>query len=348
MSTPHIIQKHKLSEQMFQTELFDHFTHPVMLVSRSIEVLYYNKAAEIFQIETNYESFCINHKWNKQLLEKFEKNLSANVVVELIVDGQLQNFQLLASEIQDGYKLFQFIKLPKAEIAPALGHTNKALDEFSYIISHDLIEPVRTIRSFAQIIKKTHFQHIDNPEILEDFEFLSDASNRLYEMILAMLDYSRLNNKYFEHEQTDSLEVLVEVIKDLMAAANESNASVLCHNMPIINFNKTLLTQVFSNLISNSLKYKSDARTPRIEISAEEKQDEFLFTIKDNGIGIDNEHEDRIFKIFQRLHPVDSKYSGTGMGLAICNKIIEREGGKIWYEGIPGKGTSFYFTILKS
>lgn len=333
---------------MFQTELFDHFTHPVMIVSKSIEVLYYNKAAEIFQIDTNYESFCVNHKWQKQLLEKFEKNISPNLNFELIIEGHLQYFQLLTSEMQDGCKLYQFIKCQKAEIASAIEHSNKALDEFSYIISHDLIEPVRTIRSFAQIIKKTHFQHIDNPEIIEDFEFISDASNRLYEMILAMLDYSRLNNKYFEHEQTDSLEVLVEVIKDLMAAANESNASVLCNNMPIINFNKTLLSQVFSNLISNSLKYKSDARTPRIEISADEKQDEFIFTIKDNGIGIDNEHEDRIFKIFQRLHPVDSKYSGTGMGLAICKKIIESEGGKIWYDGQPGKGTSFYFTILKS
>lgn len=338
-----------MPELIFQTKLFDYFTHPVIIVSKSVEVLYHNNAAIIFQnIDVNNEPFRFKQKFQNQLQSILEKASSAGDCIELIIEGHLQSFQLLTSDIQEGNKLIQFLILPKAENPSSAVHSNKALDEFSYIISHDLIEPVRTIRSFAQIIKKTHFQHIDNPDILEDFEFLSDASNRLYEMILAMLDYSRLNNKYYEHEQTDSLEVLVAVIKDLMAAANESNASILCHNMPIINFNKTLLTQVFLNLISNSLKYKSDVRIPKIEISAEEKQDEFLFTVKDNGIGIDNEQEDRIFKIFQRLHPVDSKYSGTGMGLAICKKIIEREGGKIWFDGKPGTGTSFYFTIQKS
>ena len=120
-----------------------------------------------------------------------------------------------------------------------------SMDELSYIISHDLVEPVRTIRSFSQIIKKSHIAKINDPEINEDFEFLMDASERLYNMIQGMLQYSRLSSKHFPHEKTDTLEVLVEVIKDLMAATNESSASIQCYNMPVINFNKTLLVQIF-------------------------------------------------------------------------------------------------------
>jgi len=217
----------------------------------------------------------------------------------------------------------------------------------SYIISHDLIEPVRTIKSFAKLVYKNHIELLQNKEASDDFEFLMEGADRLYFMIKGMLDYSKVSSKIYQYEELDSLEVLVSVIKDLMAVTNESNASIQCHDMPIIRFNRTLLAQVFSNLINNSLKYKSKDRSPIIDIYAEAREGEYLFTVEDNGIGFNNEHAKRIFVIFQRLHSNDSAYAGTGMGLAICKRIIENEKGKIWAEGVEGEGAKFYFTIKK-
>jgi len=223
-----------------------------------------------------------------------------------------------------------------------------SINQLSYIISHDLIEPVRTIKSFAKIIRTKHIASLNNKEATEDFEFIISSADRLYSMIKGMLDYSKLSSREYQYEEFDTLELLDNVIKDLMAVTNESNANILCHNMPIIRFNKTLLSQVFSNLINNSLKYRSNDRLPKIEIHVEEKDDEYFFVVEDNGMGFNEEQAERIFVIFQRLHANDSKLSGTGMGLAICKRIIENEGGRIWAESIEGKGAKFYFTIKKT
>ncbi len=223
-----------------------------------------------------------------------------------------------------------------------------SINELSYIISHDLIEPVRTIKSFAKLIHHKHIEQLNNKEASEDFEFLIDGADRLYSMIKGMLEYSKISSREYNYEELDSLELLDNVIKDLMAVIKETNANILCHDMPLLKFNKTLLSQVLSNLISNSLKYRSNERPPKIEIHVEEKENEYLFLVEDNGIGFNSEQADRIFVLFQRLHSNDSELSGMGMGLAICKRIIENEKGKIWAEGTEGVGTKVYFTIKKS
>lgn len=333
------------------SNIFESFAHPLIIYRAPNDLRYYNTATidfvqKYFNINSSHEDVvsALLMEINtipKESLTAFSYNING-IKIEAFVN---------VTSLESGEKMVQIHNndsnlTNKIQIDEQLLLQN-SLDELSYIISHDLVEPVRTIRSFTQIIRKSHLDKLNDPEINEDFDFMIDASERLYNMIQGMLMYSRLSSKHFPHEQTDTLEVLVEVIKDLMAATNESNASIQCYNMPVVNFSKTLLVQIFSNLISNALKYKSDNRNPVIVVSAEDRGKEFLFKIQDNGIGIDNEQADRLFKIFQRLHPNDSKYPGTGMGLAICKKIIEREKGRIWFDGSPGVGTKFYFTLPK-
>lgn len=336
---------------------FDELISPVIIIDKKDLILYANKAANKFSIEylkyTNkiegsllpdeFKKIISPHTSDKEELH-LRSNLDQNTVFVSLYVSEMQRYpELRILEICHRSSILNI----ETTLQKRNDELQTSLNELSYIISHDLIEPVRTIKSFAKLVFKNHIEQLKNKEALSDFEFLMEGADRLYSMIKGMLDYSKLSSKIYQYEELDSLEVLVSVIKDLMAVTNESNASIQCHDMPIIRFNRTLLAQVFSNLINNSLKYKSKDRLPKIDIYVEEREGDYLFTVEDNGIGFNNEQAQRIFVIFQRLHSNNSDYAGTGMGLAICKRIIENEKGKIWAEGIEGKGAKFYFTIKK-
>lgn len=337
--------------------VFDELISPVIIIDKKDIIIYVNKAANKFSNEylkyTNkiegsllpdeFKRFISSQTSGKEELY-LKSNLDQNtVLVNLYVSAMTNYPELRILEICQRPSILN----SETTLQKRNDDLQTSLNELSYIISHDLIEPVRTIKSFAKLVYKNHIEQLQNKEASDDFEFLMEGADRLYFMIKGMLDYSKVSSKIYQYEELDSLEVLVSVIKDLMAVTNESNASIQCHDMPIIRFNRTLLAQVFSNLINNSLKYKSKDRSPIIDIYAEAREGEYLFTVEDNGIGFNNEHAKRIFVIFQRLHSNDSAYAGTGMGLAICKRIIENEQGKIWAEGVEGKGAKFYFTIKK-
>ncbi len=231
------------------------------------------------------------------------------------------------------------------EYAAKLKNHNRSLEEFSYVISHDLQEPLRMIRSYSTLIKRKYINHLNDENATLDMDYVIDGATRMSNLIKDMLAYSRWSAKPFEKEEVDSTEVLVEVLKNLTMSIKDNEAIVLAQKLPKVSTNRLLLGQVFQNLVGNGIKYSYKDRKPIIEIKGEKRENDILFTIEDNGQGFNEKDKERIFGIFQRLHGRHSNYTGTGIGLAICKRVIEKQGGAIWAEGVEGEGATFYFTL---
>lgn len=228
--------------------------------------------------------------------------------------------------------------------AEELVNSNVELERFAYVASHDLQEPLRMVTSFLQLFKKRYEGKID--ETADQYiHFAVDGAERMKILIMDLLEYSRVGSSAEVFREIDLNNFLKELKEVFYKTCEETGATIHVDVMPTVKANKTQLFQLFQNLVSNALKYHSD-RVPEITISCEEKEDEYVFAIKDNGIGIDPAFHEKIFVIFHRLHS-RSEYSGTGIGLAICKKIVERHGGKIWIESDLGKGSTFFFSISR-
>jgi len=228
------------------------------------------------------------------------------------------------------------------ERTKALEQSNKELNEFAYVASHDLKEPLRMIASFLQLLERRYKDQLDN-EANDFIRFAVEGSKRMDNMINDLLEYSRIGNQERKFKYLHSEKLLNIVLMNLKSTITDSNAIITYDSLPLIFANEQLMIQLFQNLISNSIKYHGE-KNPEIHISAENTNDEYIFAIKDNGIGIDQNHLKKIFTIFQRLHTRD-EYEGTGIGLAIVQKIVQKHRGKIWVESELGQGTTFYFTI---
>ncbi len=222
-----------------------------------------------------------------------------------------------------------------------LKRSNEELQQFAYIASHDLQEPLRMIASYLQLIERRYKGRLDK-DADEFIAFAADGAGRLQEMIIGLLAYSRVQTKGKAFEEVDASEVLGNAVSNLKIAIKESGALVTADTLPVVKADALQLLQVFQNLISNSIKFRG-GELPVIHISAERKKEEWFFSVKDNGIGIAPQYKDKIFNIFQRLH--GREYPGVGIGLSLCRRIIERHGGRIWFESEAGKGSTFYFTI---
>jgi PAS domain S-box-containing protein len=220
---------------------------------------------------------------------------------------------------------------------------NEALEEFSYVISHDLQEPLRMITSFSQIIQKRYLSKFEDEQAGNDFAYVIDGAKRMSTLIKDMLEYSRWSAKALPVEKVDTREVLAQTLQNLTITLSNGHAEVISDDMPTLNANRLMINQVFQNLISNAVRYAYPGRNPVIEINVEKRQYDVLFSVKDNGVGFEEQYADRIFGIFQRLHP--EKSSGNGMGLAICKRIIEKQGGRIWAESVLNVGTTFFFSL---
>ncbi|MDP4191977.1 MAG: ATP-binding protein [Bacteroidota bacterium] len=225
-----------------------------------------------------------------------------------------------------------------------LENSNKELEQFAYIASHDLREPLRMVTSYAQLIARRYREKLDD-EAEVFIKYLVDGTNRMQMLIDGLLLYSRTTSKKNTLKQTDLNVVLQEVLDDLKISIEEKHAEIKQGALPNILADPIQIRQLFQNLISNAIKYNK-SQTPIVEISSQESLTDWCFSVKDNGIGIEQDQFDRIFKIFQRLHRQE-EFPGTGIGLAVCKKIIERHEGRIWIESYPGKGSVFYFTIPK-
>ena len=290
----------------------------------------------------------INKKLNIEIddCEKAEIKLeNINKILNVEIDDyekaeiKLENInKILNVEIDD----YEKAEIKLENLIDELKISNIELEQFAYISSHDLKEPLRMITSFLQLLQKKYSDNLDQ-DANEFINYAVDGAKRLDLLINDLLEFSRIGSQERELKYLNSEKIIDLVLINLKPLIQDNNVKITYDPLPSIYANDQQIVQLFQNLISNAIKYRSK-ENPEIHISSYKLDNEYVFSVKDNGIGIDKKHLEQIFTIFHRLH-TRGKYAGTGIGLAISEKIVQQHHGKIWAESELGKGTTFYFTI---
>jgi PAS domain S-box-containing protein len=253
-----------------------------------------------------------------------------------------EELQATSEELQSSNEELMRVQNNLSDLVMKLKISNKELEQFAYVASHDLQEPLRMVSSFTQLLERRYHGRLD--EDADDYiAFIVEGAKRMKALIDDLLAYSRLNTNIQEFEPVLMEVLLDDVLLNLKASIKENNAQVTFNSLPTISGDRIQINQLMQNLIGNAIKFHGK-EDPKIHISAREFGDEWLFSVRDNGIGIDPNHQEQIFSIFKRLH-TRNQYEGTGIGLSICKRIVERHGGHIWVESENGKGSIFYFTL---
>jgi signal transduction histidine kinase len=258
------------------------------------------------------------------------------------------NFNSMADELykleQENQEVYASLEKKVRQRTQEMESKNQELEQFAYVASHDLQEPLRTISGFVDLLKKEYREKLEGNGPIY-LNYLSQASDRMKTLIKDLLDYSRIGREK-QAMPVDCNGLLEEVLADLGKSIRESGAQINAGYLPTLRAYPTELKLLFQNLIVNSIKFRHPDRKPEISVSAIQENAKWKFTVSDNGIGIEKQFLERIFIIFQRLHS-RTQYEGSGIGLAHCKKIVEVHQGEIWAEATPGQGTRFYFTISR-
>ena len=267
--------------------------------------------------------------------------IDLSIMISPIVDpnGRVSGASVIARDVSDRVAA-------ENELNALLGRlqqTNEELRQFAYVASHDLREPLRTVRSFCQLLQEKYDGQIDE-EADSWIRFMSDATVRMQQLIDDLLEYSRLESNAQPPSATDFQQAVNDAVMNLSVAIGEANATVECGTLPTLQAEHSQVIQLFQNLIENALKYRRDDNPPRVNVSATEKDEWWQFSVVDNGIGIQPEFHEKVFEMFRRLH-APGRFDGTGIGLSFCRKIVNRHGGKIWIESPPDGGTIVHFTM---
>jgi PAS domain S-box-containing protein len=228
------------------------------------------------------------------------------------------------------------------QITAELQYSNTELEQFAYVISHDLQEPLRMVSSYTQLLAKRYSDKLDN-DADEFIAYAVDGTKRMQSLLHDLLEYSRVGTRGKPFSLVNCQHIVEQAIANLKIAIEECGASVSYDVLPTIMGDEGQLVRLFQNLIGNAIKFRRE-EAPQVHISAKRMNYIVTFSVKDNGIGIDPQHSQSIFEIFRRLHTIE-EYPGTGMGLAICKKIVERHGGHISVQSQPGQGSTFYFSV---
>ncbi len=359
----------KLEETFFQS-ILDGVNEPIMVIGADYHVKLMNRAARQFsigcskplesllcyQISHQRETPCDGVEHSCPLEQVRKSGLPVTVVHEHSQStGERRFVEIIASPLWGTDGTFQGIvesirditerKRADEELAQRtaeLARSNAELEQFAYIASHDLQDPLRMISGFAQLLAKRYRGNLDK-NADEFIAYILDGVNRMQQMIEDLLAYSRVGTRGKPFQPTDCEVIFDQAVANLRVAIEQSGAVVTHDPLPVIMADPTQMVGLFQNLISNAVKFRRE-ETPCVHVSAAKKENEWVFSVQDNGIGIAPESFGNLFQLFQRLH-TKSEYPGTGIGLAICKKIVEHHGGRIWVESEVGKGSIFYFTI---
>lgn len=344
---------------------------PVIFISAKDEVFdkvnafavggvdYISKPFQFEEVLARIESHLSLRNLQKQLKEQnvlLQEEITSRLAVEktlqeknLILQQEISTRRAVEKALQEQNLVLQqeISNRQRAESAllksnQELARSNAELEQFAYVASHDLQAPLATIASYAQLLEKRYKDQLDS-KASKFIGNIVQGCTRMQTLIDDLLEYSRVGRSQKPFQLTDCNHAVEQALANLQGAIRETQAVVTYSELPAVMGDISQLVQLFQNLVGNSIKYRHDA-PPVVHITACKQEKDWLFSVSDNGIGIATQHQARIFQIFQRLH-TQKEYSGTGIGLAICQKIVERHGGYIWVESKPGQGSTFYFTV---
>jgi PAS domain S-box-containing protein len=348
-SAGEIIGWNYMAEQTFgwkRSEVIGKTLAETLIVPRYLD----QHLALMDEMLTTGTSRILNRRAEIIMVRKDGKEVPVELVVFKVELGGSRTFCAFAHDISERKAIQERTRQLNEELerrvqerTAELVRSNAELQQFAKIASHDLQEPLRSIEGYASLLVKRYKGKLDK-DADEFLDYIQDGVNRMVQLIQGVLTHSRIGSTDLKPvESVDVNEIMGTVLANLAALIAENNAQVKYENLPIVVANKSEMLQLFQNLVGNAIKYRGE-RDPVIKISAEENVHEWVFSVEDNGIGIDEKYSEKIFDMFARLHG-KTQYSGTGIGLAICKKIVETHGGRIWVQSEPGHGSIFLFTL---
>lgn len=306
--------------------------------TKNIPVIFMTALSDIADKITGYKVGAVDYVTKPFHAEEVLARINTHMKLQAMQRQLTQQNKKLQEEIEVRQRAEAII----AQRSEELARSNAELEQMAYVASHDLQEPLRMVASYVQLLERRYHDKLD-ADANEFIAFAVDGVKRMQALIDDLLIYSRVGTKAVPLRPVDSGAVVAAAIRSLKIAIDECGAQINIEALPMVLGDARQLEQLFQNLIGNAVKFRGDAK-PLIHIRAEAEQDFWRFSVQDNGIGIGPEYFSRIFVMFQRLH-ARREYPGTGMGLAICKKIVERHGGRIWVESEPGQGATFLFTL---